>query len=58
MKGKEKILSLKAKSAFTMDKRDAKSAITGLKAKNAGIDMPHSRGKKPSLKAKRFGDKD
>lgn len=50
---KAKVTGLKAKSATSfVAGKDPKKAITGIKAKGAGVDLPSPKGNKPKLKAK------
>ena len=50
---KAKVTGLRAKSATSfVAGKDPKKAITGIKAKGAGVDLPSPKGDKPKLKAK------
>lgn len=50
---KAKVTGLKAKNATSyVAGKDPKKAITGIKAKGAGVDLPSSKGNKPKIKAK------
>lgn len=50
---KAKVTGLKAKSVANFaNGKDPKKAITGIKAKSAGVDLPSPKGNKPKLKAK------